>query len=131
MNKDLIELLEKIASVPDFYGIEFKSINETNALGDNALHCVCVWGDLEAAKLLVENGIEINQLGEGSLAPLNMALDFGHTELADYLISQGADTSFIGAEFKFDPEKSKKYLQGMSEEIKKLEEQVKNNCGNA
>ena len=126
-----MELLEKIASVPDFYGIQFKSINETNALGDNALHCVCVWGDLEAAKLLVENGIDINQLGEGSMAPLNMALDFGHTELADYLISQGADTSVIGAEFNFDPEKSKKHLQGMSEEIKKLEEHVKNNCGNA
>ncbi len=131
MNKDLIELLEKVASVPDFYGIEFKSINETNALGDNALHCICVWGDLEAAKLLVENGIEINQLGEGSLAPLNMALNFGHTELADYLISQGADTSLIGAEFKFDSEKNKKHLQSMSEEIEKLEEQVKNNCGNA
>jgi ankyrin repeat protein len=77
MNKDLIELLDKVASVPDFYGIEFKSINQTNALGDNALHCVCVWGDLDAAKLLVENGIEINQHGEGSFTPLNMALDLG------------------------------------------------------
>lgn len=129
MSRDLTELLETIKSVPDFYGVEFNSINDTNAFGDNALHCVCVWGDLTAAKLLIENGIEMNQRGEGDLAPLNLALDFKHQELANYLISAGADTSVIGAKFKYDPEKSKKHLQGMAAEIKTLEEKINNCCG--
>ena len=124
MDKDLTELLEKIKDVPDFSGISFNSINETNALGDNALHCVCVWGDIVAAKLLLENGIEINQHGEGSFTPLNLALDFGHKELANYLISMGADTSFIGAEFKYDSEKQNNHLQCIATEIKTLEEQM-------
>jgi ankyrin repeat protein len=129
MNEDLTELLESIKGVPDFYGIEFNSINDTNAFGDNALHCVCVWGDIAAAKLLIEHGIEINQRGEGDLTPLDLALDFGHQELAIYLISMGADTSVIGAEFKFDPEKNKKHLQGMAASIKALEEKIKHTCG--
>lgn len=131
MNRDLTELLETIKGVPDFYGVEFDSINDTNALGDNALHCVCVWGDVAAAKLLIENGIEINQHGEGDLTPLNLAIDFGHQELASYLISVGADTSVIGAEFKYAPEKHKQHLQGMAVEIQVLEEKIKNTCGNA
>ena len=131
MNEDLIKLLETIKSVPDFYGVEFSSINDTNVFGDNALHCVCVWGDITAAKLLIENGIEINQRGEGGFTPLNMALDFKHQELANYLISVGADTSVIGAKFVYDSEKSKKHMQGMAAEIKTLEEKIKNTCGNA
>ena len=131
MNRDLAELQKEIKSVPDFYGIAFDSINDTNALGDNALHCVCVWGDIVAAKLLLENGIEINQRGEGSFTPLNLALDFGHVELADYLISMGADTSVIGAEFIYDSEKHQKHLQGMAEEMETLEEKINASCGNA
>lgn len=131
MNSELKDLLDSIKSVPDFYGMEFHSINETNALGDNALHCVCVWGDMAAAKLLVESGIDINQRGEGNFTPLNLALDFEHQELADYLISIGADTSVIGAEFKYDSEQNRKHLEGMTAEIKALEEKIKNSCGNA
>lgn len=131
MNRDLTELLEKIKGVPDFYGVQFDSVNDTNALGDNALHCVCVWGDINAAKLLIEQGINIDQPGEGGFTPLNLALDFGHQELASYLISAGADTSVIGAEFKYDREKDKKHLQGMAAEIKALEAKLNNTCGNA
>ena len=131
MNKDLAELLDKIKSVPDFYGVAFNSINDTNALGDNALHCVCVWGDIAAAKLLLENGIEINQHGEGAFTPLNLAVDFGHKELADYLVSMGADKSVIGAECKYDPEKHRKHLHGMAIEIETLKTQIQEKCGDA
>ncbi|MES2825681.1 MAG: ankyrin repeat domain-containing protein [Pseudomonadota bacterium] len=128
MNADLQQLLEKVKSTADFYDVEFDSINDTNALGDNALHCVCVWGDIAAASLLVENGIAINQRGEGGFTPLNLALEFGHIQLADYLISQGADTSIIGADFKYDSEKHDKHLQGMEAEMQNLEEQLKAIC---
>ncbi|MEW6648217.1 MAG: ankyrin repeat domain-containing protein [Pseudomonadota bacterium] len=75
MNKKLRELLDKVRSAADFGYVDFHSINDTNALGDNALHCVCVWGDIDAAKLLIESGIEVNQHGEGGFTPLNIALN--------------------------------------------------------
>lgn len=128
MDENVKQLLEKIKTTPDFCGVAFDSINDTNVLGDNALHCVCVWGDMVAAKLLVENGIEINQQGEGCLTPLNMALDFEHKELAAYLISKGADINVIGAEFKYDPEQHNEHLKRMEAEIHKLEKEIYDEC---
>lgn len=130
MSTDLKELLQKIKSTANFYDVAFDSINGTNALGDSALHCVSVWGDIDAATLLVESGIHINQRGEGGFTPLNLALEFGHIQLADYLISQGADVGVIGADFKYDSEKHNKHLQGMEAEIQSLEEQIHNKDGN-
>src|SRR5690606_6499953 len=102
MYNNLEDLLADVKSTPDFCDVDFTTVHDTNAFGDNALQCVCVWGDLSAAKLLVDNGIDINKKGEGGFTPLNVALDFNHSELANYLISVGADTSVIGAEFKYD-----------------------------
>ncbi len=132
MDENLRELLEQVKSTADFYGVDFNDVNDTNAFGDNALHCVCVWGDLDSAKLLVKNGININQRGEGNFTPLNVALDFNHNKLADYLISRGADTSVIGAEFQFDKEKNDLHMKTLETEIHELEVKIKNECdGNA
>lgn len=132
MNDKLRDLLQQVQSTADFGYVTFESVNDTNALGDNALHCVCVWGDLEAAKLLVENGIELNQKGEGGFAPLNVALDFGHKEIVDYLIANGADTSVIDAVEQFDREKYNLHMQRLAEQIEQLESKIENECnGNA
>lgn len=116
--------MEKVQSTADFGYVAFDSISDTNALGDNAPHCVCVSGDLEAAKLLVKNGIEVNQRGEGGFAPLNIAIEFGHSKLADYLIANGADTSVIGAEEKFDCEKYNLHMKCLAEGIELLKQQI-------
>jgi len=42
MNAQVKELLEKVRSTADFGSVRFESINDTNAFGDNALHCVCI-----------------------------------------------------------------------------------------
>jgi ankyrin repeat protein len=128
MNDKLRDLLHQVQSTADFGYVTFKSVNDTNAWGDNALHCICVWGDLEAAKLLVENGIELNQRGEGGFTPLNVALDFGHKEIADYLIANGADTSVIGVAEQFDREKHNLHMKRLAEQIQLLEANVKNEC---
>jgi len=128
MDMILRELLDKVASVPDFTGVDLLNINDTNSFGDNALHCVCVWGDLDAAKLLVENGINIEQQGEGGFTPLKIAADFGHKELVDYLISQGANVNALEAEFQFDREADIKHMKMLEDGIEKLEQQIDKNC---
>jgi len=128
MNTELRKLLDKVESVSDFSGIRLESINDTNCFGDNALHCVCVWGDLSAAKLLVENGIDIEQKGEGGFTPLKVAVDFGHDEIADYLIALGANTNAINAEFEFDPEANARHMSKLSDEIEQLEKKIESDC---
>jgi ankyrin repeat protein len=129
MNEKIQDLLLRIQSTADFGYVIFDSINDTNALGDNALHCVCVWGDLEAAKLLVENGINVNQCGEHGFTPLNVADDFGFREIVDYLIANGADPSVLGMEPTFDRDLYTFHMQRLGEQIQELEKQVEAVCG--
>jgi ankyrin repeat protein len=129
MDKALRELLDRVGSVPDFTGVKFRDINDTNAFGDNALHCVCVWGDLAAAKLLIENGIDIEQKGEGGFTPLKVAEDFGQKEIVAYLISKGANTEALVAEFCFDPEENSRHIKRLQEGVVELEQKAKTECG--
>jgi hypothetical protein len=109
----------------------FGILNDMNSLGDNALHCACVWGDLEAARLLVENGININQRGEHGSIPLRLAVDFGFREIADYLIANGADTGVLNLAPVFDRERHTLHLEHLREQIRRLEERIELGCGRA
>lgn len=128
MNERVVELLDRVKSTADFGYVVFDSINTTNALGDNALHCVCVWGDLESAKLLVENGIDVNQQGEFGFTPLRVAADFGHLAIAEYLKANGADPSAIDAPERFDAERNALHLRGLGEETEALERRLEREC---
>ena len=122
-------LLDQVASVPDYLGVEFSDINDTNAFGDSALHCVCAWGDLEAVKLLVENGINIHQKGEGGFTPLKMAHDFEYHEIVEYLIFKGADPKAIDAKFIFFPDANEKHMNNIKDGISELEKEISTQCG--
>ncbi|MEN3111994.1 ankyrin repeat domain-containing protein [Uliginosibacterium paludis] len=128
MNERVVELLNRIKSSPDFSYVVFDSINATNALGDNALHSVCVWGDLESAQLLVSNGINIHQEGELGFTPLRVAVDFGHFKIAEYLKANGADPASIYAPERFDRERNDLHLKKLGEEIEALEKHIEGEC---
>ena len=59
--------------------------------GDTLLHFVATWGDLHAAQLLVDAGVEIDLSGEDDFTPLHTAISHGHLELAKFLLSRGAN----------------------------------------
>lgn len=129
MNKQVMELLRRVQSTADFGYVTFDSINATNALGDNALHCVCVWSDLEAVKQLVENGIDINQRGEHGFTPLRIAIDFRYPRIAEYLIANGADRAAIDADEIFDSERNALHLRRLGDQIEVLEMHIEEKCG--
>ncbi len=129
MKQSVRELLNQVESVPDFSGIKLNDIDDTNSFGDNALHCVCVWGDIEAVRLLVENGINIEQNGEGGLTPLKIADDFGHQEIVHYLISMGASIKALDAEFKFDPKANVQHMEKLQEGIEEQKNEIQKKCG--
>ena len=66
-------------------------VNAVNVDGDNALHWAARSNDLEAAKLLIEAGINVNQYGDLGRTPLHDACAWGHHEMIRLLVDHGAD----------------------------------------
>ena len=91
MKPEVQNILDKVKSTADFGYVDFTHINATNVLGDNALHCVIVWGDYEAASTLIENGIDIEKHGEHGYTPLHQACAFGHKDIVELLLKSGAN----------------------------------------
>ena len=154
MHPDVLAILERVKQTADFGYVDFSDINATNELGDNALHCVIVWGDYEAAKILLAHGINVNQKGEEGFTPLHQACSFGHKEIVRLLLESGADTfartagdlPFTTARLSGHDEicellrafakkgsgshlqMSDKHLQALSGSIQKLESQIDEHC---
>lgn len=75
---------------------------------DGPIHLACKRGDLGIVKLLVEHGININQLGEEDFTPLMYAIMFGRHDIIIYLTIMGADCNRIRNEFGYT---AKEYAQ--------------------
>ncbi len=124
MHDDVKSVLESVRDTADFGGVKFRTINDVNALGDNALHCVCVWGDLAEVKILVENGINIHQRGEFGFTPLRVAAEFKHVAIVEYLLACGANPAALRAPEKYDAEAEKRHLCELGQQISALELQL-------
>ena len=122
MNEKVLQLLGRVQSTADFGYVTFDSVNAVNAFGDNALHCVCVWDDLAAAKLLVESGINVNQPGEFGFTPLRIASQFGSNELVNYLLASGADPGALNAPEVFDSKANSAHIASLDKVVTILEE---------
>jgi ankyrin repeat protein len=57
---------------------------------DTPLHIACVWGDLGAVELLLENGAEPDGAGDEGCTPLYNAVSFGFVRCAKRLLAAGA-----------------------------------------
>lgn len=68
----------------------------------------------------MESGIEINKRGERGFTPLNVALDFGHSDIAEYLLANGADTGIIDAVAEFDREICDLHIQRLAQQTARL-----------
>jgi ankyrin repeat protein len=58
---------------------------------DSCLHKAAMRGNLRAVKILVEAGLDINLPGDMSQTPLHYATGWHHPEIAEYLLSNGAN----------------------------------------
>ena len=127
MNDRVKGVLNRVRDTADFGYVTFDDVNATNALGDNALHCVCVWGDIEAARVLVEAGININQKGEHGFTPLAVAEDFGHSGVAELLRSLGAIRAG-SLDTPSDPGSRAAHLRRLDEGITTLRREIDEKC---
>ncbi len=61
------------------HDVVFDDVNAVNVDGDNALHWAARSNDLEAARLLIAAGINVNQYGDLGRTPLHEAAPGGTT----------------------------------------------------
>lgn len=66
-------------------------ISAINTAGLTPMHQACLDGNLEAVKLLVSHGADINKQDEDSWTPLHAACAEGHWQIVEFLLQSGAD----------------------------------------
>jgi ankyrin repeat protein len=91
MDPRLIALFERIRESALYEDVGFDNVNAVNADGDNALHWAVRSNDLEAARLLIDSGIIVNQPGDLGHTPLHEACASGNVEMVRLLVENGAD----------------------------------------
>jgi len=91
MDTQLQAIFAKLHKTCDFAEADFSDVNASSSDGDNALHCVVRWGDLSAAKALIDAGIDVNKAGDLGYSPLHVACMKGNELMVKLLIDHGAN----------------------------------------
>ena len=91
MDDQIKHIFARLRETCDFAETDFSDVNACTSDGDNGLHCVVRWGDLPAAKALIDAGIDVNKAGDLGYTPLHVACMLGNVEMVKLLIEKGAD----------------------------------------
>jgi ankyrin repeat protein len=87
-------VLDKIrsADLPAFAGVELSGADvRDRCFGESPLHVVAIWGDVDAARVLIEEGATIDVPGEHGCTALHEAAAQGHVEVVKLHLAKGAD----------------------------------------
>lgn len=76
-----------------WYGTEITHFSQRNFMGDTVLHTICSMGNLDAVKMLVSVGADVNARGDQEATPLFNAVIGEAPEVVSYLLESGADPS--------------------------------------
>ena len=77
MRPELVALFDRLNQSEAFDRNLFDDVNATDGDDENALHFAARRNDLEAARLLIEAGIDIDQRGDLEHTPLHEAASRG------------------------------------------------------
>jgi len=89
----LESLLKRIGALPAFEGIKPLTVTSRNSVNETPLHVAAIWGEVEAIRLLVAAGADINAAGEHGHTPLQEAAGQLKIEAVKVLLELGADPS--------------------------------------
>merc|ERR1719229_842797 len=70
---------------------EIEVLQARDENGNTLLHTACQNNNKRIAKLLLKNGISVNEQNTRGNTPLHYCSQYGFMQLADYLIAHGAD----------------------------------------
>lgn len=75
----------------DFSCKPAKSAQDQGAFEDYPLHKIAIWGDVEAAEVLLENGADLEARGEDGETALHRAVGSKQVLMIKFLIARGAN----------------------------------------
>jgi ankyrin repeat protein len=89
----LNDVFKRCEQTGSWYGEEIASVHQRNFMSDTVLHTVCSWGDLNATKLVLAAGADVNAKGDQGATPLFNAVIGESAEVVKLLLSAGGDPS--------------------------------------
>ena len=97
MLETLKKMKENLKKVKEFLQSEFekKCPVEKRREGETHLHYAAFLGHVEATKVLLGNGAEVNAVDEDKRVPLHLAAQEGHVDVAKVFIHNGADVNAV------------------------------------
>ena len=91
MEKELLCILKKYETHPDFFGDTIKDINQVGGMDDTVLHIAARNNSLNDALVFLQNGALIDLKGDLGYTPLHYACMFGNIEMVKLLLDNGSD----------------------------------------
>jgi ankyrin repeat protein len=89
MQEEVARLLTSMRDLPDFSGVDLSDINACGVDGDNALHVAVRKNN--AARALIDAGINVSKAGDLGYTPLHVACMYGNVEMVKLLVEKGGD----------------------------------------
>lgn len=87
---EVFAALRDASSTADNAGYIFKSVHDTNLIGETALHIAAIRGDVKVGKILLDAGANPNQPGEYNHTPLHEAIGQKKYDFVKLLLEHGA-----------------------------------------
>ena len=88
--RTLEQILAEVDKADVFSGVKVDSVRSESLSGETALHIYAKWGDAEAIRILVANGVDIDKRGEDDNTALHYAAMLGHLSATQCLVELGA-----------------------------------------
>lgn len=91
MKKELLSILKKYETHPDFLGDTIEDVNQVGGMDDTVLHIAARNNSLNDALVFLQNGALIDFKGDLGYTPLHYACMFGNIEMVKVLLDNGSD----------------------------------------
>ena len=76
---------------PDFANVDPLVLHSVNQYGNSPIHLVAGWAEPEILSHLIKSGADVNQVGEGGLTPLHIAIENNDAASVNVLLDAGAE----------------------------------------
>ena len=93
--RNVDEVLDDMASLPEFSGLPRPGINSAGGFGNRPLKIAAVRGDIRAIEMLVAAGAEVDARNEHGYTALQHAVEQGHLPVVQRLVELGASTEVL------------------------------------
>ncbi len=87
------DVLDHLQDVVEFSNVELSTVNQTGMGKNTPLSIVAGWGDVSAARLLIDAGAELNTKVEDGDTALHRAVSNERKDMIQLLLAGGASTT--------------------------------------